>query len=123
MGTTFNGYEYNDCGVCLNPDKPYTFGKWNDFRFEIKVAETPEGWIYGFLCSHPTGGHGYGCGIPHNPTFPSRSKAIVACAEIIKRDYRDVKGATKTIVELDRIIAEESKKKPTIKQLTIFDCL
>ena len=122
--TTYNGYEYNEFGVCTNPDKPYDFGKYNRFHFEIEVAETSKGWIYGFLCSHPTGGHGYGCGIPHNPTFPSRSKAIVACAEIIKRDYKGVKGASKAIAELDRIIAEESgKKKSQIKQYTIFDYL
>ena len=121
MGTTFNGYEYNDCGVCVNPDKPYTFGKWNDFRFEIKVAETPEGWIYGYNYSYIMGGGASLCSA--GEVLPSKSKAIIACAEHIKECYSENRGATKAIAELDRIIAEESKKKPTIKQLTIFDCL
>lgn len=119
----YNGYEYNDCGVCVNPDKPYAFGKWNSCNFKIKVSETPNGWIYGFRSSHPTGGHGYGCSVPYNPTFPSRSEAIVACAEIIKRDFTNVKGASKAIAELDRIIEMESTQKSQVKQYTIFDYL
>lgn len=27
---TFNGFEYNDYGVCLNPEIPYQFGEWGN---------------------------------------------------------------------------------------------
>lgn len=119
----YNGYEYNDCGVCMNPDVPYEFGKWSSYHFRITVSETPNGWIYGYFWGSNTRGGCVGSLFNANITYPSKSEAIVACAERVKECYIGDKGSHKIIVELDRIIAEESGKKPQAKQLTIFDYL
>lgn len=120
--TTFNGYEYNDCGVCVNPDVPYQWGKRMVCYFKISVSETPQGWVCGIDYCGKTYGGGGGCILDDKYNYPSRSKAIVACAETIKRQFSRDKNATKAITALDRIIAEESKeKKPYLKQFSIFD--
>lgn len=122
---TFNGYEYNDCGVCVNPDKPYEFGSYKDCYFAIKISETPRGWVYGFDCMAKTDCRGCGVGCWHHAetAYSSKSKTIIECAERIKNFYGDDKSASKAIAELDRIIAEESGKKPHLKEFTIFDYL
>ena len=121
--TTYNGYEYNDCGVCVNPEIPYEFGSFKDCYFSISISETPRGWVDGHECFVGTRGCGKGCWHHSETTYTSKSKAIVACAERIKEWYGNDKGATKAIAELDRIIAEESGKKPHLKQYSIFDYL
>lgn len=121
--TTFGKYEYNEYGVCLNPDIVYTFGKWNQYHFEIKVSETPRGWVYGYDWSHLTGGGGGGCILSGRDVFLTKSKAIVAAAEYIKICYSGDSKAAKAVKELDRIIAVESSHKPTLKQYSIFDYL
>ncbi|MDE7180067.1 MAG: hypothetical protein K2N88_02575 [Muribaculaceae bacterium] len=119
--TTFNGYEYNDCGVCVNPDKPYRFGNDHNFYFEIEVSESSQGWAYGYHWSCGTSGGGSPC-MP-NRACASRSKAVIACAEQLKQNFKGSK-AKPFIAELDRIIAEESgKKNPQPKQYSIFDYL
>lgn len=121
---TFNGYEYNKFGVCLNPDKPYSFGKDHYTYFEIEVSETPNGWSYGYDWHFDCVGGGEPCKIDDPKPFPTRSKAIIACAKGIKICLSHlVKKNPKMEAELDRIIAEESGKKPQIKQYTIFDFL
>lgn len=120
---TFNGFEYNEHGVCINPEIPYQFGKWNQYHFNIKVSETPRGWIYGYDWSHLTGGGGGGCFLHVRAVYPTKSKAIVAAAEFIKSCYEGDSKAAKAVAELDRIIAEESNRKPKLKQYSIFDCL
>lgn len=121
--TSFNGYEYNDCGVCVNPDKAYDWGQLNDYHFKIKISETPQGWVYGYNYGGKTYGGGGGCRLNNPYKYPSRSKAIVACAEILKSRFSSDKDATKAIAALDRIISEESGKKPRLKQYSIFDYL
>ena len=59
--TTYNGYEYNEFGVCLNPDKPYEFGKDHYYYFAIEVSESPKGGTYGFHCSCAPSGGGSPC--------------------------------------------------------------
>lgn len=120
---TFNNFEYNEHGVCLNPDIPYSFGKWNQYNFEIKVSETPRGWIYGYNWNAFTRGGGGGCYCGDCETSPSKSQAIVAAAEYIKSRFVGDPKAAKVIAELDRIISEESEHRPKIKQMTIFDYL
>lgn len=120
---TFNGFEYNEHGVCINPEIPYQFGKWNQYHFNIKVSETPRGWIYGYDWSHLTGGGGGGCFLHVRAVYPTKSKAIVAAAEFIKSCYEGDSKAAKAVAELDRIIAEESNRKPKLKQYSIFDYL
>lgn len=120
--TTYNGYEYNEFGVCLNPDIPYEFGVYNKAHFEIKLSETPNGWTYGYYYSYDlTGGCG-GCNL-NGEIYPSRSKAIIDCAERLKTMLSKAKLFKAAIAELDRIIAEESGKKPHLKQYSIFDYL
>lgn len=121
--TTYNGYEYNDCGVCVNPDKHYEWGEWSAYHIKIEVSETPQGWVYGYHFGGKTYGGGGGCSLNNKDKYPSRSKAIAACAEMIKKQFSRDKGATKAIAALDRIIAEESGKKPHLKQYSIFDYL
>lgn len=120
---TFNGFEYNDYGVCLNPEIPYQFGKWGQYRFKIAVSETPGGWTYGYDWSTLSGGGGGGSFLDSNKVFPLRSKAIVAAAKYIRGCYGKDPKAAKAIAELDRIIAVESERKPVLKQFTIFDYL
>ncbi|MDE5886465.1 MAG: hypothetical protein K2H46_02635 [Muribaculaceae bacterium] len=119
--TTYNGYEYNEFGVCLNPDKPYQFGKDHYYYFTIEVSESPKGWTYGYQWSCGTSGGGSPCS-PTWKTFPCRSKAIVACARLLKKNFTGNRGQHFR-AELDRIIAEESGKKPHLKQYSIFDYL
>ncbi len=123
ISTSFNGYEYNDYGVCVNPDKSYEFGKWDSYYFEISISETPKGWVYGYDWNCKTSGGGGGCSLVGRNFYLSKSEAIVACAEYIKKCFSRDKGATKAIAELDRIIQIESTPKPTAKQYTIFDYL
>lgn len=119
----YNGYEYNEFGVCINPDKPYTFGNYKDSQFTIWVSEIPSGWVYGFNCAINFRGSSVGCRHHAETSYPSKSKAIVACAERIKKWFNNDKGAIKAIAELDRIIEAETNQKPQIKQYTIFDYL
>ncbi len=121
--TTYNGYEYNDCGVCVNPDKSYQFGSYKSCYFEIRVSETPRGWVHGHDYMIDQGGSGCGCWHHARETYPSKSKAIIACAEFIKSHLINNKDAKDAIKELDRIISEESGKKPRLKEFTIFDYL
>ena len=118
----YNGYEYNEFGVCLNPDIPYSFGVYNKAHFEIKVSETPDGWAYGYYYSYDMTGGGRGCNLKEQ-IYPSRSKAIIACAERLKKWLSEAKSAKDAQAELDRIIEAESTPKPQVKQLTIFDVL
>ncbi len=119
----YKDFEYNDCGVCLNPDVPYRFGKYNRHHFEIKVSETPRGWVYGYNWSHLTGGGGRGCNFNGRDVSLTRSKAIIASAELIKWFYHNDPKANKAIGELDRIIKVESGQRRAVKQMTIFDYL
>lgn len=119
----YNGYEYNDCGVCVTPDNPHTFGSYKDSYFAIRTSPTPRGWVYGYDCAIGTRGCGVGCRYNAENAYPSKSKAIVACAERIKEWYGNDKGASKAIAELDRIIQVHTALKPQIKQFTIFDYL
>ena len=119
----YNGFEYNEHGVCLNPDIPYSFGKWNQYYFEIKVSETSRGWVYGYNWNAFTRGGGGGCFLHVGIAYPTKSKAIVEAAEYIKSRFQGDSKATKAIAELDRIISEESEHRPKIKQMTIFDYL
>ncbi len=123
--TTYNGYEYNECGVCLNPDKAYDWGQWGKYHFDIRISETPRGWVYGPTWNTPLAGGGSGCWYEDKEVFPSKSKAIVACAENIKKRFisRSCESVAKAIAALDRIISEESGKKPRLKEFTIFDYL
>lgn len=121
--TIYNSYEYNDCGVCVNPDKPHEFGSYKGCYFSISLSETPRGWVCGFNCGVNFRGQGLGCWYHAEHTYHSRSKAIIACAGRIKRFYDGDKGAAKAIAELDRIIAEESGKAKRLKQYSIFDYL
>ena len=123
--TTFNGYEYNEFGVCMNPDKCYAFDNDHYTYFEIEVSETPNGWSYGYQWHFDCAGGGGPCMIDNPKPFPTRSKAIIACAKGIKTTLSFLrKKNPKMEAELDRIIAVESvKKKPQLKQLTIFDYL
>lgn len=122
---SYNGYEYNQSGVCINPDKIYEFGSHNECYFAISVSETPRGWVHGHDCAVKTDCRGSGCGCWHHARecYPSKSKAIVACAERIKEWFGEDKNAKDAIKELDRIIAEEAGKKAHLKQYSIFDYL
>lgn len=117
----FNGYEYNDCGVCINPDRPYRFGNDHYFYFEIEVSESSQGWAYGYHWSCGTSGGASPCS-PTWKAFSSRSKAIVTCAETLKQNFTGRKAKT-FIEELDRIIQVETTSKAQVKQYTIFDYL
>lgn len=56
--------------------------------------------------------------------YPSRSKAIIVEAKGIKTSLSFLKTKNpKMEAELERIIAEESGKKPQLKQYSIFDYL
>lgn len=120
---THNGFEYNDCGICVNPEIPCDFGRYGGYGFRVKISETPHGWVFGYDWSTNTGG-GCGCRINSGETYASRSEAIAACAARIRKSYsaQDRKAA-KVIAELDKIIGAESERKPQVRQMTIFDCL
>lgn len=121
--TTYNGYEYNDCGVCVNPDKAYEY-KDSKGHFKIKVSETPKGWVYGYDYGFDIMGGGGPCALDKLNVYPSRSKAIVDCANGIKTSLSFLKEKNpKMLAELDRIISKESGKKPRLKEFTIFDYL
>lgn len=121
---TYHGFEYNKYGVCANPEIPYRFGKWNlnitsrsrfrKLRTDGSMATTgrirPEEAVVS-------------CCLRCNTTFLSRSKAIVAAAEFIKKCYKDDPKASRAIIELDRIIKVESEHRHTVRQMTIFDYL
>lgn len=111
----YNGFEYTEYEVCLNLETPYQFSKRNQYHFEIKVSETPRGWIYGYKWNAFTHGGGGGCHCGNCETSPSKSQAIVAAAEYIKSRFLGDPKATKAIAELDRIISEESEHRPKIK--------
>ncbi len=119
----YGSFEYNEYGVCTNPEIPYEFGSWNQYHFEIKVSETPRGWIYGYDWGHGSGGGGGGCSLHVRTAYPTKSKAVVASAEYIKSRFKKDPKATKAVAELDRIIDSESGHKPAVRQLTIFDYL
>lgn len=120
---SYNGYEYNDYGVCVNPDKAYEY-KDSKGYFKIKVSETPKGWVYGYDYGFDIMGGGGPCAINSPNVYPSRSKAIADSAKGIKTSLSFLKEKhPKMLAELDRIIAEESGKKAHLKQYSIFDYL
>lgn len=126
---TYNGFEYNEHGVCINPDIPYTSESLlkKDY-FEINVSETTDGWTCGWswVVFYSDDGRprltGGGC--PCSPTFntvhKTRSEAIINAATVIRKGFV-TRNKHKAVAELDRIISEESK--PKIRQMTIFDYL
>lgn len=119
---TYNGFEYNKFGVCINPEIPYEFGgKVNDDSFNIEVSETAAGWIFGWRWGTPSSGGGSPCSPSHKSAYKTRSEAIIAAAIEIRKEFA-TRNRHKAVAELNRIIAEESKLKQ-IRQMTIFDML
>lgn len=119
---TFNGFEYNEYGVCTNPEI-YQFGRPPKDYFKIRVSETPRGWVCGFDWGRLTSGGGGPCCWSASEVFETKSKAIVDAAEFIKKHFEERPRNAAVVAELDRIISEESKHRPTLKQYSIFDYL
>lgn len=118
---TYNGFEYNQHGVCVNPEIPYEYGLYaNADYFQIKVSETTDGWIYGWSWGTPSSGGGRPCSPNHKDASKTRNGAIIMAATEIRREFSQ-RNRSKTVAALDRIISEESK--PKIRQMTIFDML
>lgn len=90
--TTFNGYKYNDCGVCVNPDIAYDWNDGNGAYFMFKVSETPNGWVCGYRWKFDCLSGGGPCALDKPNLFPSRSKAIIACAKGIKTSLSFLKA-------------------------------
>ena len=120
--TKYGDFEYNDSGVCLNPVVPYKSGSWNLPHFEIRIAETPRGWVYGYMWGTPSSGGGCACFLNDKDVFPTRPSAIVAAAKSLKESFGREAKTDKIISQLDRIIKDESNSRK-IKQYTIFDYL
>ncbi|MBD5506285.1 MAG: hypothetical protein HDR09_21660 [Lachnospiraceae bacterium] len=118
VATAFKGYEYNEFGVCLNPDIPYNFGTNGKGHFQIEISETPNGWVYGFRFDYGNGGGGGGCSLNGRQSYPTKSKAVIAGAEFIKNQFLHSAPTSKCITELDNIIKRES-----VRQFTLFDYL
>lgn len=119
----YNGYEYNDCGVCVNPDIPYEYGHLPYLQFRITVSQTSKGWVYGYRwCANSTGG-GSGCSTSQSKTFPTKAEAIIACAEWLMKCFESHVGTASAIMELEDIITNERNPKFQSRQLTIFDVL
>ena len=122
--TTFNGYEYNEFGVCVNPKVAYNWSDGNGAYFIFKISETPKGWVCGYRWRFDCLSGGGPCALDKPNIYPSRSKAIIVEAKGIKTSLSFLKAKNpKMEAELDRIIAEESGKKPHLKQYSIFDYL
>lgn len=118
VATIFKGYQFNECGVCLNPIVAYSFGTPHKGHFKILVCETPNGWVYGYRYDYGHGGGGGGCSLHGRLFYSTKSEAIVGGAESIKRSYLRSAPTSKCITELDSIIKKES-----VKQYSIFDYL
>lgn len=119
----YNGFEYNEFGVCTNSEIAYQFDKRNDFSFEIKVAETPQGWVYGYYYSFLLTAGLKGCWLDSTEICPTKSEAIVLAANCLKELISDKPKYSKANEELDNIITKEIKPKSQPRQMTIFDYL
>lgn len=53
-------FEFNYCGVCVNPHLPISIRKGNSY-LSILTAETEKGWVYGFHVMCVDRGIGGGC--------------------------------------------------------------
>lgn len=110
-------YEFNDCEVCTNPDviasHVHPFGKNNVLvAWEIEVAETAGGWVYG--CGYISPGD---CGMVSFSTpcasvgkkYPTRRQSIIAAARELLHEE-----ATEDRESLRRLIFEQ-------KELNLFE--
>lgn len=118
---TFNSFEYNECGVCINPDIPYRSDKGPEYFYKIEVSETRGGWVYGYEWNVSLAGGG--CSpASFRKCLPTKTEAIVAAAERLKRQFVCC-GAHKAAAELEHIIESETAPASKSRQLTIFDYL
>lgn len=119
--TKYHGFEFNDCGVCMNPDVPVdVVVKGNGFygyNFKVKTAETKKGWVFGYDYNFGSGGGGCGA-FCRGKGFPTEKAAIFdalvslrkMCGGISDKKYRKL-----TIQAIDREI-----NKRDVRQLELF---
>lgn len=119
----FNNFEYNEYGVCTNPDIPYQSDEKSRYSYKIEVSETPDGWVYGYNWSLPTNGGGAPCSLASfRKGSMTKSEAIVEAAKYLKERFEQ-HGTSKAVSELNRIIENVTHRPPKSRQLTIFDYL
>lgn len=76
-----NGFRFNYCDVCLNPNKPIRNDK---FEMYISTADTGDGWVYGFQLYLGNGGGSGPCVITSN-RFSTEDEAI--CEALKRLEY------------------------------------
>lgn len=78
------GFDWNDCSICMNPNKPIDHCLTaNTFlnRVEIETAQSPCGaWNYGLSVNYGSGGWSFGVRFIADPSkgFETEKEAIIA---------------------------------------------
>lgn len=101
-----NKFEFNECGVCINPNIPINYAdKIN--HYTITTCEvTPDEWVFGASLHCYEQGFCYGGSINTPITFETEKKAV-------NKALREIKEYLERNITLDE---EHDPKSPFIKQ-------
>jgi hypothetical protein len=109
IATTFNGFQFNENGVCLNPEQ-VLFYYSKKISYQITVCETKEGFTYGYdwnIKGTMVGAGGSaGCASLNRAFYARRDMAILAAAHK-GRAYFSGKGKlfpAKELADLENLI-------------------
>lgn len=108
-------FEFNEFGVCLNPDVVKYWRKDRNKSLLIKVAEKEGKFYYGFEYRYGSGGGCSPCSVCRWQSFGSAEEAEQAAVETL------LAMASMQDSELRRVL--EGWRKPKHKQMTIFDVI
>ena len=118
----FEGYQYNDCDVCLNPT---IFAKYDDNKstnFKLSYSKTEKGYVTGVsIMTGPPDYHGsgWGCSYNYSKAFTTEQEAKIYCidclTEFLQKQIEGKKGIAEAIQN-----AKEFKMSIMYKQLELF---
>ena len=113
-----NEFVFNDCDICINPNK--LDGQVKKYRWEIETACADGKWVFGFMFDTPTSGWSSGAWSKDKENFPSEQDAVKAAAQRgISFFEREHKGGMNIPLQLFQELKELGRA-PKPVQLTLF---
>lgn len=117
--TIMEEFVFNDCNICINPNKVKGWVK--RFDWEIETACVDGKWVFGFIFGTPTSGYGGGAWKKDERKYNSEHDAIEAGAKAgISYFEREQKGGTKVPAQIFQQLKELCGKPKPI-QMMLFD--
>lgn len=108
-----DGFEFNDCNVCLNPEEIRREGKMGHIKISVASFKGRFGFGFDFWGNAYQGGAGRGVW-KESCKFASKNEALFNAVKFLKEMFSERKGLEVLIPLLNDIVLEE-------RQLTLFD--